>query len=280
VALEGLAPYLSPALLQEAVLIASEMKQKSLGRAWALAGLALHLPEEQQAQMPRSAAGFARQVRSPSRRVHLLVNMASHAPGSALPEIVAEAHTFRKVRFRADALVRFVAHLPEPLKTQTADQALVEVLKLETDSQAPLLAELIPHLSDPLDQNTVAAALDWRYLYLMPILSAQLADPQQEQVLLKAFAESTRWGPQLEAIFRPNLAWISTLVPFGPSLAELPSSHLEPLWHASLATLAARMRYELAFDLNALMPVVVALGGHEAVTGVCHAIQDVSRWWP
>jgi hypothetical protein len=279
-ALEGLAPYLSPALLQEALLMAGEMKQKSLGRTWALAGLALHLPEEQQAQMPQSAVGFARQVRNHRRRARLLVNLASHAPDSALPEIVAEARAIRKVGFRADALARLVAHLPEPLKSQTVNQALIEVLKLDTSDQAPLLAELIPHLSEPLDPSTVEAALDWRYLYLMPILSAHLADPQREQVLLKAFAESTRWGPFLDPVYRPDLAWISTLVPFGPSLAELPSSRLEPLWHETLTTLAVRMRYELVFDLNALMPVVVALGGQEAVTGACHAIQDVRRWWP
>jgi hypothetical protein len=40
------------------------------------------------------------------------------------------------------------------------------------------------------------------------------------------------------------------------------------------------MRHQLAFDVNALIPVVIALGGHEAVTGICHAIQDVMRWWP
>ena len=37
---------------------------------------------------------------------------------------------------------------------------------------------------------------------------------------------------------------------------------------------------DLLMDLSALVPVLAALGGAEAVAETFRAIQDVGRWWP
>jgi len=63
-------------------------------------------------------------------------------------------------------------------------------------------------------------------------------------------------------------------------LAELPRPDLYPLWDETLPLLARRTRRNLLADLRALVPVIHALGGDEAIAETFRAIQDTARWWP
>jgi hypothetical protein len=63
-------------------------------------------------------------------------------------------------------------------------------------------------------------------------------------------------------------------------LPQLPRATLLSLWQETLHVLAARTRPNLLADIRALIPVILALGGEEAISGVFCAIQDVGRWWP
>jgi hypothetical protein len=70
------------------------------------------------------------------------------------------------------------------------------------------------------------------------------------------------------------------LAELAPRLAALPQAKALPLWGEALQLSAARSRRGLLADLAALAPVIAALGGPEAITETCRAIEDVGRWWP
>ncbi|MGB9800252.1 MAG: hypothetical protein ACPLUL_09185, partial [Thermanaerothrix sp.] len=55
---------------------------------------------------------------------------------------------------------------------------------------------------------------------------------------------------------------------------------LYPLWAETLPILASRTRTDLLSDLPALIPLIHALGGEQAIVETFRAIQDVGRWWP
>jgi hypothetical protein len=42
----------------------------------------------------------------------------------------------------------------------------------------------------------------------------------------------------------------------------------------------SRAREDVLSDLEALVPVIEALGGREAIEETARAILDVGRWWP
>ncbi len=71
------------------------------------------------------------------------------------------------------------------------------------------------------------------------------------------------------------------LATLAPQLAVLSSATRilrEP--REALPILAERTRKQLLADLGALVPVIEALGGAEAVEEAVQAVQDVGWWWP
>jgi hypothetical protein len=65
-----------------------------------------------------------------------------------------------------------------------------------------------------------------------------------------------------------------------PRLIQIPRQDLYPMWQETLPVLARRTRRDLLTDLRALVPVIVALGGSDAITATFRAIQDVATQWP
>jgi hypothetical protein len=63
-------------------------------------------------------------------------------------------------------------------------------------------------------------------------------------------------------------------------LVQSPRVELYALWKEALPALASRRRQDLLGDLQALLPIMVQLGGPEASADIFRAIQDVGRWWP
>ena len=70
------------------------------------------------------------------------------------------------------------------------------------------------------------------------------------------------------------------LAALAPHLVKLSPETLYPLWNATLQLAATHTRADLLSDLRALVPVLAARGGAEAVAETCRAIRDVGRWWP
>jgi hypothetical protein len=102
---------------------------------------------------------------------------------------------------------------------------------------------------------------------------------------LKLVAPSLSVGDLVDALGRAGRerdAWFDyeALGAIAEALALLPPDVLRPLWRDWLRERAPGKRPELCRDLAAMMPVVMALGGPEAVMGLARAVNDVGRWWP
>lgn len=65
-----------------------------------------------------------------------------------------------------------------------------------------------------------------------------------------------------------------------PYLEHLPAATLYPLWCETLHILASRTRGNVLLDIQALAPVIAALGGKEALFATAQAIIEVGRWFP
>ncbi|MGK7915942.1 MAG: hypothetical protein AB4038_10405 [Prochloraceae cyanobacterium] len=63
-------------------------------------------------------------------------------------------------------------------------------------------------------------------------------------------------------------------------IKRLASSSLDfPLWQKTLHTLASLTRPEFLQNLPQLAPIIIQLGGIEALRETWKAVKDVSKWW-
>jgi len=68
--------------------------------------------------------------------------------------------------------------------------------------------------------------------------------------------------------------------PFSRLLPNLKSSYFDfSFWKKNLDVLAHRTRKDLLQDISALSPVIITLGGKEALAATALAIQEVGRQW-
>ena len=171
---------------------------------------------------------------------------------------------------------------------------------------------LAPHLTAPLLGEAVAAAWAiedvWdrsRALAALAPRLAELGHPAEALEAARAIRNEGYWSPALAArsqalaALAPHLTApllgealaaaraigyergpSEALAALAPRLAELPPATLSPLWSKTIRLLATRTRRNLLRDLIALVPLLTALGGAEAVAETACAIQDVGRWWP
>jgi hypothetical protein len=65
-----------------------------------------------------------------------------------------------------------------------------------------------------------------------------------------------------------------------PHLTSLFPVNLYQLWRETLHRLATCTREDAIPRLYALSPILIALGGTEAMVETACAILDVGRWWP
>lgn len=61
-------------------------------------------------------------------------------------------------------------------------------------------------------------------------------------------------------------------------LSQMQTVELVPLWQVSLRELSLRTRPQFLRDITAIVPVIFALGGSEAIASLSSAIQQVARW--
>ncbi|MEH1851474.1 MAG: hypothetical protein V7L11_07255, partial [Nostoc sp.] len=69
------------------------------------------------------------------------------------------------------------------------------------------------------------------------------------------------------------------LIALASGLSQMPFAELFPLWQDTLHELSLRTRHNLLQDIEALFPVIFALGGEAATAELARAIVDVARWW-
>jgi len=181
-------------------------------------------------------------------------------------EALAVAREINYAYDRARALAALAARLPELLPEALAAAREIK----DADDRARALAALAERLPELLPE-ALAAAREIKNEYHRAEALTALAERLPEllpEALAAAREIESEW-------FRAPV-----LTALAPRLTELPRPDLYPLWDKTLPVLARRTRPDLLADLRALVPVIHALGGGEAIAETARAIQDVARWWP
>ncbi len=275
-ALIALVPYLAEPLKGQAcqqALDAVQAIEYEFHRADALTGLAPHLAEPLKGQACQQALDAAQAIGNEQNRAEALAGLAPQLPMDLLPKALAAAQAIGDEGHRAEALTGLAPHLPVDLqrKALAAAQAIGNEIY-----RARALTDLVPHLSEPSKGRACQQALDAAQAIGNEIYRARaltdLVPHLPADLLPKALAAAQAFGAQERRV--------KALTDLAPHLARLPSSDLYDPWRKALHILADRTRQNLLSDLQALVPVIRALGGPSALADVFHAIQEVGRWWP
>jgi len=271
-ALVGLAPYLMPTERDRALRQALEAARAIWGpwaRSDALAGL---LPRLAGLGLPGEALEAVWAIRPEGRtRSRTLAGLAPYLTPDLLRQALKAAQAIGDEWARSDALVGLLPRLAELGRPGEALEAVWAIRPETTRSRT--LAGLAPYLTPDLLGQALKAV--------------QAIRPEGEQAwalagLLPRLAELGCPGEALEAAraIGDEEARSNALARLAPRLRELPPEILYRLWEETLRVLVTRTRRDLLSDLEALAPVLMALGGGEAVAETITAIQDMGRWWP
>jgi hypothetical protein len=293
-ALARLARHLPPPLRDQALrqvladVLAMDGSDWTAGhRALALAELAPHLPEPARAQAVAEALAGA-EAADHDRRVpespEVLDDVEALDRGEAtdLEQVYNRAHA---LTLRATVLALLIPHLMEPVKSETLRELLALMLRFkhtttaDDSDRATALALLIPHLMEPVKSKIL------RELLALILAFCHTCCPEDQGRLLADLAEHFPEPLQQEAL-ATALAIIlpqprtRALAALARTLARRPPPTLYPLWREVLALLAVRTREDMLLDLQALLPVILALGTDQVAGDMVAAVEDVGRWWP
>lgn len=224
-------------------------------------------------------------------------------------EALALAKEFRRVTIggsspRGEIYLAIVPYLPETPKLE-----VLKDLPGWWDGLAPALCSIAPYLTT---ETLASAALEAasriadhaKRVETVSALAEHFPRSQRERAIEEAFDlaqniyrvnERTQayWAiapqlslPQWSKVltdaqeveeFSDAVEMLRTLA---HSRGQFPGAGLYEVWEAIFSWLRSRSRAELLLGLGALSPVMVALGGPEAVVDTARAVQDVGRWWP
>ncbi|MGB7439848.1 MAG: NB-ARC domain-containing protein [Coleofasciculaceae cyanobacterium] len=259
-ALQGLAPHLEKSLLPQALDAARAIGNEEY-RADLLKGLASHLPESLLSQ----ALEIARAIGSEIYRADALQSLAPHLPESLLSQALDATRAMRFEGKRAYVLQGLAPHLPESLLSQALDAA--RAIGNE-EYRAKALQGLAPHLPEVLPEALDAARAigDEKY----KTYALQGLAPHLPESLLPQALEATRTlgfeGNRAKALQ-------GLIERFTPSSVDF------PLWQKTLHVLASLNRPHFLNNLPQLAPLIIRLGGVEALRETVKAVKDVSQWW-
>ncbi len=294
-ALATLAPRLAPTerdqVLHEALSLARGIKHEA-SRWQALAGMAPRLAELGD---PAEALSVARDIQDNDQRWQALAALIPHLAPAEQDQVLGEAlSAARDIQYGESRSLALAALAPR-LAPAEQDKVLREALSVARDIKeeynrrqplaalAPLLAErgdLAEALSvardiqdgeRPFGADLLGNQKEWRWQALAAV-APHLEPAEQDQVLGEALSAAR----DIQDEKRRSEA----MAALAPRLAKLPRAELYRLWIETILVSATRKRESLLWDLGALLPMIAALGGSEAMADTVRAIQDVGRWWP
>jgi hypothetical protein len=289
--LAELAPHLEPPL-RASVLREALEAARTIGVQWMratpLASLAPHLEPLLRAPVLREALEAARAIGVEWLRAATLAMVAQHLEpplrAPVLREALEAARAIGDDWRRAAILATLAPHLEPPQCEPVLREALEAARAIGDEEQTTAQATLAPRLSELRYLSKTLSEMRHRRKALEA--ARAIDDDEQRAATLAVHLESPLRAPALREALEAaraigdKLARATTLATLAPRLAELPPTMLYPIWSETLWVLTVRSRKDLLSDLRDLSPVIVALGGAEAVTETIRAIQDVQRWWP
>lgn len=233
-----------------------------------------------------------RSIAEDERWVNRLAAIGAAPSGSLQPRL-AEARAVKDKYERAEALAKLAPGLSEPLKSEVLTEALKATRGVKDEfRRAEALKELARHLLEPLRPEALKVARSikndprWRAEALRGFIPCICRSRPGATALVTL-------APRIAELGFPEAALVSArvidyedrdlddrpgvLACVAPYLARLPRARLYPLWRETLYFLAIRTRPDLLADLGALVPVIVTLGGAEAVVETLHAVLPTGR---
>jgi hypothetical protein len=259
-------------------------------QAWAVISLLLAPDGAGRPGRLEEALEAARGIDAKLGRVRTLVKGAEVLDGEAHAIVAREALEVARsiseaerrsnpfgIDERVDALTAVVPILVGPERDELARELFEEVRTMRDDRWRTLaFKELFTHLGEDQRRDLVRDARR---------TALQADDGMARFEALKLIAPSLTEGELVDALGRAGRerdAWFrrEAMEVIARALAVMPPDVLRPLWQDWLRERAPGKRAELCRDLAAMLPVVAALGGSEAVIGMARAVRDVGCWWP
>lgn len=257
-ALRGLIPCLPETQLPRILAVARTILDEYY-RARVLSELAPRLPDV----LPEALAA-ARAIQNQYKRAEVLRGLASRLP-DVLPKALAAALALQDEYWRARTLTELAPHLPEIVPGALAVARAIP----DESSRAEVLSKLVPQLPDNLLSEALAAALaienEGQCAKVLIGLAPQLPENLLSKAITAAFAlqdEYCRAQALGELMSQLNPAFINF-----------------SLWCEILHTLAHQSRQDLLANIPKFSPVIINLGGIQALAETAQAIQDVGRQW-
>ena len=307
-ALTLLVPYLPPPQRRKALLQALATARKIRNkrrRAVGLAKVGGLLTEPNRQETLQQALSLARAQWLESDWVEALTEVAPYLTTTLLWEALEWVKRIQYERPRASLLASFAPYLIESQLRKAIDEARAIC---DEDYQGQALAELLTQLArSGCGSEALAAARaiededwrDWSLIALIPHLPEQelpgmLSEVnairrERERVEALVALVSRLREPHKSAVLRTALDLTQriqqrtdqarTLEAIAPHLAALPISDIYPFWREILRRSTSGSRSALLENLNALSPVLAALGGSHVIVETLRAVQNTGLWW-
>lgn len=296
--LKKLADYLPPNLKKQALEKALDAVKQIYyddSRAEALIALADKLPSE----LAPDLLDAVKQIQNDRYRAEALEALGDKLPSEFLPDLLNAAKQTQDEYYRAKALIALADKLPSELLPDALDAAKQiqdqtrcahTLAALGDKLPSELLPEALAAAKQIQDEPSRATVLNVLASRLPELLPEALADAKQIQhqmcraLALSALAD--KLPPELltEAFaavkqIQHELNRAEALSAFADKLPQMQKLELFELWRKKLHILSRDTRPNLLSEIEALAPVIFALGGDEAIKDTASAIQDVSRCW-
>lgn len=261
------------------------------------------LPETASRLEPWNALIISRQIKKGYLRSRILAEISSKLPenkmSDALKEALSAARDIDDHYLKARSLAIVAIEIPkvedalnvskEIKDDYMREKALSEILSRLSDPQRALL--LAGQIKDRESRDRALAGISHNISQHMVALEVcgQIEDEYTRGINFAKIAfrlsEQKKSGVLKKAI--NTISEIEDedlreqgLVEIVPYLLELKPSNLHSIWSEMLHTSSQKTRSGLLSDIGALVPIILALGGEEALLETARAIQDVGRWWP
>lgn len=311
--LVNLAPYLPQVMLKD-VLAAVRMLSQPDKKAQALARICTYLPDEEHpyVQSEILKAAFAARWQGEATPSCILALLDDpHANSKVLNSV----QMLESPDDRAAALADVAAHLSEPRRSEALRSALAATRMIWGPYRAEALEHLAPLLSEPMLREVLADVQvleqgSWRASAIKGVLSSSSLPPALKGEIIHEPLAVARaiWdaGERVRALVAliPHLppdqqtALIAetldqacaiddmelrseSLAAIVPHLEKLPTDTLYGCWIKmlyALTTRTTRNRPDLLSDLRVVYPVILKIGGEQALNDTAQAILDVGRW--
>ena len=188
----------------------------------------------------------------------ILSDVVDQLSRDLLVESLAMAREMKDLQAKTTALGQLAPYLPQDLLLVALNIARTME---ENWWRATALSELLDYLPE---------AKKWQAIY------------EATEAITDQPGNMWMWDLVLDSFFL-NQSGEATLVKQLPSWAQAQPALAYSAWCKILRRFAARSRREVLFDLDKLIPFVLALAddnSEQTAVDIFHAIQEVCSWWP